>query len=304
MNSKEIIKRLIAHDAPERIGYNFHNEHNDIIFTASRRYKNLEKNPYDKWGIYPELSELSSFKGETRKDIYGNIYGRFNEKTNGECVYGAIQDWEKDEYILPESDPEFFKELKQQNFAGNDKFIIATGESIFSSFRDARLMTNALADTIEEPERVKDFVDRLTEYECEVIRSISGCGIDGWMLWDDWGTEDRTFISPNSFRELFKPAYHRLAQAAHEAGMSIILHSCGYIYDFMEDLIEAGIDVFQFDQPDNYPTEVLVRDFASRVCFYSPVDIQKVLPSGNREMIETRAKEMCELFRSAGGEAG
>ena len=35
--------------------------------------------------------------------------------------------------------------------------------------------------------------------------------------------------------------------------------------------------------------------------FHSPVDIQKVLPTGDREFIERRAKEMCELFRAAGG---
>ena len=69
----------------------------------------------------------------------------------------------------------------------------------------------------------------------------------------------------------------------------------------LEDLIDAGIDVFQFDQPDAYPTEVLAKEFASRAVFYSPVDIQKVLPTGDRELIEKRAAEMCELFRAAGG---
>ena len=31
------------------------------------------------------------------------------------------------------------------------------------------------------------------------------------------------------------------------------------------------------------------------------MDFQKVLPTGNRELIETRAAEMCEMFRKAGG---
>ena len=83
--------------------------------------------------------------------------------------------------------------------------------------------------------------------------------------------------------------------------MAMFLHSCGYNYGFMEDLIDAGIDVFQFDQPDAYPTEVLAKEFASRAVFYSPVDIQKVLPTGDRELIEKRAAEMCLLFRAAGG---
>ena len=83
--------------------------------------------------------------------------------------------------------------------------------------------------------------------------------------------------------------------------MAVFLHSCGNDYGLMEDLIDAGIDVFQFDQPDVYPTETLVNEFASRVSFHSPVDIQKVLPTGDREFIESRALRMCELFRSVGG---
>jgi len=35
--------------------------------------------------------------------------------------------------------------------------------------------------------------------------------------------------------------------------------------------------------------------------FWSPVDIQKVLPTGNRELIESRALEMCRMFRKMGG---
>jgi hypothetical protein len=110
-----------------------------------------------------------------------------------------------------------------------------------------------------------------------------------------------TFMSPNTFREVYKPAYKKLADAVHEAGMAMFLHSCGYNYGLMEDLIDAGVDVFQFDQPDAYPAEVLANEFADRAVFYSPVDIQKVLPTGDREFIERRAKEMCDIFRKVGG---
>ena len=83
--------------------------------------------------------------------------------------------------------------------------------------------------------------------------------------------------------------------------MKVFMHSCGYIYGFIDDLIDAGIDVFQFDQPDAYPAEVLAKEFGSRAVFHSPVDIQKVLPSGDRGIIEQRAEEMCRIFAEAGG---
>ena len=298
--SKEIMKRLIAHDQPSRFGYDFHSVR-DIHWVGSRCYVNLPHNPYDAWGHYEDLVRITGFHGETRKDLQGNIYGRFDGKTKGECIRGVIQDWEDYDFYIPEFAPNHRDSLLSMNLGEHEQFVCTWGSSIFSTLRDARLMPNALADTITDPEAVSEFVNRLADHEVAVIKSIAGCSIDGWFMGDDWGTQDRTFISPESFRTLFKPAYKKVADAAHEAGMSVFLHSCGYIHDFMEDFLDAGIDVFQFDQPDAYPTEVLAKKFAHRAVFHSPVDIQKVLPTGDRELIEHRALEMCRLFREAGG---
>ncbi len=300
MTSKEIIRRLVAHDAPPRIGYDF-TDLTDFTSVRSRRLIDLPDNPYGEWGDYPELKKLTGFSGEVRRDVYGNIYGRFNGKTKGECIRGVIEDWEDYTYTLPAFDPAYRDTLLEWDLASSDKYVLTYGESLFSALRDARLISNALADTVTDPEAVAAFIDMLAEHEAAVIKSIAGCGVDGWFFGDDWGTQDRTFISPESFRALFKPGYKKVADAAHEAGMSVFLHSCGYIYDFIEDFIDAGIDVFQFDQPDAYPSEVLAGEFGRRVVFHSPVDIQKVLPTGDRERIERRASEMCAVFRAAGG---
>lgn len=300
MTSKEIIKRLIAHDEAPRFGYAFLDQ-TDFAGVSNHRQINKPSNPYDAWGDYPELKNLTGFSGEVRRDFYGNIYGRFNGKTKGECIRGVIQDWDDYHYPTLEFDPDFRETLLAKDLANHEKFILTTGRAIFSRHRDARLMSNALMDTIEYPDEVKSFIDRLVEQEIAIIKSIAGCGIDGWIIYDDLGMQTTTFMSPNTFREIYKPAYKKLADAVHEAGMAMFLHSCGYNYGLMEDLIDAGVDVFQFDQPDAYPTEVLASEFAKRAVFYSPVDIQKVLPTGDREFIERRAKEMCDIFRKVGG---
>ena len=166
MNSKEIIRRVLDHDNPPRFGFDFsRSEYNDLKFVSARRYINLPDNPYNKWGDYPELKELTGFSGEVRRDIYGNIYGRFNGKTKGECIRGCIQDWDDYTFILPDFDPHYREELLKQNYKENDKFVIAWGNSLFSTLRDARLISNALMDTITEPDAVYDFIDMLAEHE-------------------------------------------------------------------------------------------------------------------------------------------
>ena len=91
MTSKEIIKRLVAHDAPVRFGYDFAGL-SDFAYVGSRRNINIPANSYDKWVHYPELEALTGFHGETHRDFYGKVYGRFDGKTIGECIRGVIQD--------------------------------------------------------------------------------------------------------------------------------------------------------------------------------------------------------------------
>ncbi len=66
----------------------------------------------------------------------------------------------------------------------------------------------------------------------------------------------------------------------------------------IDDLIECGFDCFQFDQPRAYDIPALARKLRERkVALWSPVDIQQVLPTGDRTRIEREAETMVETFR-------
>lgn len=304
MTSREIVRRTVAHTGAPRHAWNFSDpRYNDISGAPLVRHMPEPPDPCDAWGRHEELIALTGFGGEVRRDRYGNIYGRFNGRTKGECIRGCIVDWEKDfeSYCMrmPVPDPAHRETLLKLNLPAADKYILCGFGSIFSALRDARLIANALADTLLEPEYVTAFLDRVADYLCDVLKIAAGTGIDAVMLGDDWGTQEHTFISPGSFASLFAPAYKRVCDTAHNAGMSVFMHSCGKIYEFIPLLIDAGVDVFQFDQPDVYPSERLASEFGNRVCFHCPVDIQRVMPTGDLGFITRRAREMCDIFRAS-----
>lgn len=302
LTPRENMRRLIAHDAPERLGWNFlHPEHDDMLLVDTRRLLE-EPNPYEQWGYWPELKAKTGFSGELRMESNGCIYGRFNGKTNGECVMGAIDEWENiDNYRFGRFDPAVTDELKRMQLDKSDHYVFSYAGGFFSVFRDARMMDNALADTVLEPECVEEFMSRVVKHEIGYIRSLAGTGVDAMLYFDDWGIQDRTLVSVDCFRRFFKPCYKAAAAAAHEAGLKFFLHSCGMNYAFIEDFIDADIDVLQFDQPDVYPAERLAEEFGSRVTFWCPTDIQKVLPTGDRAFIEERAGAMSRAFQKIGG---
>ena len=84
--------------------------------------------------------------------------------------------------------------------------------------------------------------------------------------------------------------------------MKVIQHSCGYNWAIIDDLAEAGINAFQFDQPTIYGDEKLAARLQKhKICLYSPVDIQKILPTGNKKLIQDEAKKMVKLFFGKNG---
>jgi uroporphyrinogen-III decarboxylase len=122
------------------------------------------------------------------------------------------------------------------------------------------------------------------------------------MFCDDWGLQDKLMIDPEKWCEFWKPAYAKIYKAAHDAGMLTFLHSCGYIVEILDDLIDAGLDVIQMDQQQNMGLDLLSERFCGRITFWCPVDIQNMMCRGSLDEIRAYAREMFKkLSTPAGG---
>ncbi|MFH1708806.1 MAG: hypothetical protein ABIF71_12940 [Planctomycetota bacterium] len=51
------------------------------------------------------------------------------------------------------------------------------------------------------------FLDRLVAYRVATIERELAAGADVIMCYDDWGTQTAPIISPELFRDVFKPRY-------------------------------------------------------------------------------------------------
>jgi hypothetical protein len=306
MTSKEIIKRIIAHEQPPRIGYDFLGDNpRDILGAPTAHLIGPEGDRFQAWNRDPSLTaRVPGFSGELMLTPMGNIYGRLTETTKGECVNGALQDgWDKLEtWTLPAIDETADKKFEAASYKESDKFILGwLPFAVFSVLRDGRHMDNALMDTILEPEYVTVFLDKIMVLAIKILDKAQKNGIEGIMIGDDLGTQNALFFSPETFRTLFKQYYKKLADEIHNRGMFFFLHSCGKIHDIIADFIDAGVDVFQFDQPELSGSAVLAKEFGRKAAFYSPVDIQKIMSTGDKQLIEETALNMVSSFKACGG---
>ena len=235
-------------------------------------------------------------------DEWGNLWRRMKDgSAKGEVFKPAITDWSQlDDFRVPDySHPDCAAAMNALFSQPTDKFRIAhIGGWIFDNARYLRKMEIYFCDMALYPQELKR-LHRLVEgvYEFK-IHQAGRAGADGIMIGEDMGTQTGLLFSPAMFREYFKDQYTRLMSIAHDYGMKVLMHSCGQNWAIVPDLLDAGVDAFQFDQPALYDMPRLAALLRERkAALWSPVDIQKILPTGDRALIEAGAREMYDIFQ-------
>ena len=188
---------------------------------------------------------------------------------------------------------------------GSDRYykgnFVLSGFSIISSLRG---FENVMEDFYVEPENLSRLCDIVFHFEKEVIRQAAKHGFSGVGLADDWGTQTALFINPAMWREVFKPRYQEQIDLAHSLGLQVYMHSCGYIYDIIGDLVEIGLDILNPGQPDINDVERMGESFAGKICFACPPSYQTTAISGSDEAIVRQIEGYRKHLSKNGGLIG
>jgi len=166
-----------------------------------------------------------------------------------------------------------------------------------------RGMMKVLEDLVSNKDFMHAYLDRLLGWIDEAGTRMVGLGVDIIWIGDDFGTQDRMLISPQLFREFFKPRYAKLFQKwkAINPEVKIAFHSDGYIYPIIGDFIDIGLDILNPVQPKSMDPARLKRDFGKRLTFWGTVDIQEVLPFGTPEDVAQEVRLRLRTVGKGGG---
>lgn len=235
-------------------------------------------------------------------DVWGNIWVRMRDGCQkGEIHKAAIEDWsDLDSYQPPKHDYDLCVErLKRVFDEPTDKFKLAmVGGWVFDNARYLRKMENYFMDMAMYPEELKKVHDMVAAFLEVKIRAAGAAGADGIMIGEDMGTQNGLLFSPDMWERYFGDLYERLFAMAHDYGMKILMHSCGQNWEIVPRLLEIGINVLQFDQPAVYDMPKLAATLRDhKAALWSPVDIQKILPTGDQRTIVEGTREMLEIFQ-------
>ncbi len=218
----------------------------------------------------------------------------------GEVKEPALPTWETwPQYEFPPVPS--YDDLKEQIEKTNHKYYtLGHGGSLFEQMQWLRGPANLYLDLAENNDPVNELADRLVDYWIQVIHQALAAGADACSFADDWGAQHALLISPQLWREFFKPRYKRMFDAVHEGGGHVWFHTDGYTWDILDDFIEIGVDVLN-PQHHIMGNERVAERIAGRVCLRSDLDRQHIIPHGTPEEIQNHVKEIIALFTNYNG---
>lgn len=296
MTSRERIKRAINYQNPDRCPMNLPDPFpNDIVSMGMSGDPDWK--PSRTWDI-PES------EGKIWEDEWGNVWKRFAITTGGEVIEGAIKDWSHlDSYAMPRFDLPVRYEKAKATFAGiPDKYHLAGLPGFpFAIMRYLRKVETFLADVLLYPDEVNELQRRIVDLLKRCLDQWKEAGADGIVYCEDWGTQERLLVSPRMWHEMFEWGYREIVGHAQELGIDVWMHSCGYIKDIIPTLVDIGVKVLQLDQPKLSGLDFLAKHCHGRTAIWSPVDIQKDLPTGDEQYIRACARELIDKLGSGGG---
>jgi uroporphyrinogen decarboxylase len=123
---------------------------------------------------------------------------------------------------------------------------------------------------------------------------------------DDWGTQQSPIASPDVFHELFLPYYRRINDTAHriKPGLKTFLHSCGAIYDLIDDIIACGFDILNPVQwtAGSHSYQDWKAKARGRIALWGGgVNSQHTLALGSAEEVEREVADICAVMREGAG---
>jgi hypothetical protein len=138
---------------------------------------------------------------------------------------------------------------------------------------------NALMALLTDPDECYEYFKAIADWKIEYFKKIAKhYKVDVINAHDDYGSKDRMFMSPDTWRQLIKPHLKRMVDACHEAGVLYQHHSCGYIEPILEDLAEIGVDAIDTLQGgSNKNLVALKQKLGDRLTFCGGFDNQGVL---------------------------
>jgi methylmalonyl-CoA mutase cobalamin-binding domain/chain len=235
-------------------------------------------------------------------DAWGCTFHNLQDGIIGEVKQPLVTDWAETAHVrFPRQKLAIDRQQIAAFCRATDQYVLAgTCPRPFERLQFLRGTENLYLDLARPSDQLRNFIERLHAFYVEELTAWAATDVDGLTFMDDWGSQQAVLISPDLWRELFKPLYAEYVSIAHAHGKHAFMHSDGYIVDFIPDLIEIGLDALN-SQVFCMDVEELGSEFGGRITFWGELDRQHLLPHASPDLIMAAAGRLKKAFHHDGG---
>lgn len=237
------------------------------------------------------------------QDVFGVVWDRSIDKDIGDpkSPY-IISEPSMDGVKLPNPhDPRFFANIEPEIEKKPDLFrLFQIGFSLYERAWAMRGMENLLMDMMMYPDFVHELFTKIADYNIAQMTKAMEYDIDAVYFGDDWGQQTGLIFGYDMWKEYVYPQLKRMYGFAHEHGKYVMIHSCGKVDELFPDLIECGLNCFNPFQPEVMDIYSILPKYRGKLAFHGGLSMQRLLPFGTPEEVETETRRLIELGKDGG----
>jgi len=218
----------------------------------------IEREEIDEWGAIwrRRLDKTLGHPGRPSLTDYSEIDEYLETYTpiinDKDCYFGIL------DHVINDKEP--FASLSElSDTMGNDKYHMALLDlGPLHIAANMRGFTDFLSDHRRNKKELKYLLEYIANHIIQYQRMYVKFGANphGFIMYEDFGTQQGPFFSPRLFKDFYESVYRRIIDSAHELGCEFHMHSCGKIDPLIPVLIDWGLDAIELDSPrmTGYPS--------------------------------------------------
>jgi len=261
---------------------------------------------YDSWGMGIKIGEEGFFacyhplQGNAAKNLMAAPFlpDRFDRAILEMPLSEAVRAYQTPEPDRPDNLDDMLRDLQAN--ANGEHLVVPSGYlGIYERAYCLMGFEEFMIESITDPESVAILMDKITDYKVAVARRKVAAGFKVGHHGDDLGCQVGTLVSPTQFHNLIKPRIARFFKVFKDAGVPMMMHSCGDVTPFLADLMEIGLDMIEPVQPC-MGLKRIKKMFGDRLSFWGGIDTQEILPHGTPDAVAAETRRVISILGKGG----
>ncbi len=157
------------------------------------------------------------------------------------------------------------------------KAIGGPGHGIFETFQDFVPLKELAFLQVDHPDTFNQLWGKIGDVVIRIWKTFLdrfGESFAVCRTGDDLGFATSTLINPNDIRKFIIPQYKRIVDLVHRYHKPFLLHSCGAIFNVMDDIIEqSGINAKHSNEDSIAPFSHWIAAYGDRIGLFGGIEM-------------------------------